>query len=288
VIRIFNVGSGYQARKTTKTAWLGAVLIVTWYWIGVTVLSLVNGFTIALLPELSALLDVLQGFTHVTPSNTGLTLLLAFLGGVAMWALEALLYIREVLLYVYLYGMPIAIAVAYGNVPVISRVASGFCRQFIPLAIMPLPAALVFKGYDLLYANGAALTPNAAFLKTLVAVSLPLLALYITWTTFRYATPLTAKTIGTATKGTALLGGVAVASYVGGAGVARTAARWGPKAAAGHAVAQGATSQFAGGQRSEQSAQQSTTESSVDETSQDRSGIARPTYRRTENDPGIY
>jgi len=87
---------------------------------------------------------------------------------------------------------------------------------------------MVFKGYDLIYGGGT-LTPQTAFLKFLVAASLPLVALYITWKTFKYATPLTAKVVGGATKGAALIGGVAAGAYVGGAGVATTAARWGPK-----------------------------------------------------------
>jgi type IV secretory pathway TrbL component len=103
-------------------------------------------------------------------------------------------------------------------------------------------------------------------LRYLVAASLPLIALYLTWKTFKYATPLTAKVLGGATKGAALIGGVAAGAYIGGAGVATTAARWGPKAAAGHAVAQKAAARGAN--------------------SDEDSGT--PSYRRTENNPGSY
>ncbi|NLV08116.1 hypothetical protein GOC83_18480 [Haloarcula rubripromontorii] len=264
-IRIFNIGSAYEARKTKKTAWVGAFLIITWYWIGALALYLVDGFTIALMPELSSLGSAMLQFITGSITNPGLGLLFALIGGISMWALEALFYIRQILLYVYLYGMPIAFAVAYGNIPVLSDVAMGFSKRFIPLAILPLPAAIVLKGYDLLYSGGA-LTPGSAFLKYLVAASLPLVALYVTWKTFKYATPLTAKVLGGATKGAALIGGVAAGAYVGGAGVATTAARWGPKAAAGHAVAQKAAARGAN--------------------SDEDSGT--PSYRRTENDPGSY
>ena len=124
---------------------------------------------------------------------------------------------------------------------------------------------MVFKGYDLLYSQNA-IAPSSPFLRYLVAASLPLIALYLTWKTFKYATPLTAKVLGGATKGAALIGGVAAGAYVGGAGVATTAARWGPKAAAGHAVAQKAAARGTNG----------------DEDS------GTPSYRRTENDPGSY
>lgn len=261
-IRIFNIGSAYEARRTKKTAWVGAFLIITWYWLGVLSLYIVDGFTIALMPSLDSLGKAMLDLIGVTLDNPGLAFLFAFIGGVSMWALEALYYIREILLYVYVYGMPIAFALAYGNIPVLSDIAMGFSKRFVPLAVLPLPAAVVFKGYDLLYSQNA-LAPNSAFLKYLVAASLPLIALYITWKTFKYATPLTARIVGGATKGATLVGGVAAGAYVGGAGVATTAARWGPRAAAGQAVAQKAA---ALGDRGDEEG-------------------GSPSYRRTENDP---
>src|SRR6056297_2574523 len=261
-VRIFNIGSAYEARKAKKTAWVGAFLIITWYWVGVLSLYIVDGFSIALMPGMASLRNAMLGFLGVTLTNPGLSLLFALIGGISMWALEALFYIREILLYVYLYGMPIAIAIGYGNIPIVSDIAMGFCKRFVPLAVLPLPTAVVFKGYDLIYSGGT-FTPQTAFLKLLVASSLPLIALYITWRTFKYATPLTARVLGGATKSAALLGGVAAGAYVGGAGVATTAARWGPKAAASQAVAQKAAAR--GGHTDGED--------------------STPSYRRTENDP---
>jgi hypothetical protein len=264
-IRIFNIGSAYEARRTKKTAWVGAFLIISWYWVSILGLYIVDGFTIALMPSLGSLGDAMLNLLEVSITNPGLSLVFALIGGLSMWALEALYYIREVLLYVYVYGMPIAFALAYGNIPVLSDIAMGFSKKFVPLAVLPLPAAVVFKGYDLLYSQNA-IAPSSPFLRYLVAASLPLIALYLTWKTFKYATPLTAKVLGGATKGAALIGGVAAGAYIGGAGVATTAARWGPKAAAGHAVAQKAAARGAN--------------------SDEDSGT--PSYRRTENDPGSY
>ena len=262
-IRIFNIGSAYEARRTKKTAWVGAFLIISWYWVSILGLYIVDGFTIALMPSLGSLGDAMLNLLEVSITNPGLSLVFALIGGLSMWALEALYYIREVLLYVYVYGMPIAFALAYGNVPVLSDIAMGFSKKFVPLAVLPLPAAVVFKGYDLLYSQNA-IAPSSPFLRYLVAASLPLIALYLTWKTFKYATPLTAKVLGGATKGAALIGGVAAGAYIGGAGVATTAARWGPKAAAGHAVAQQAAARGGHGE----------------------AGDSTPSYRRTENDPG--
>jgi type IV secretion system protein TrbL len=172
-IRIFNIGSTYEARKTRKTAWVGAFLIITWYWIGTLTLYLVDGFTLALLPSLSSVTQMMLSYLEDLLLNPGLSLLFALIGGLGIWALEALFYIRRVLLYVYLYGMPIAVALAYGNVPVLSNIASNFSKRFVPLAILPLPAAIVFKGYDL-HTDKATLTIReqrpASYLSELTAV----------------------------------------------------------------------------------------------------------------------
>jgi hypothetical protein len=262
-IRIFNIGSVYEARRTKKTAWVGALLIITWYWLSIVSLYIVDGFTIALMPSLNSLSEVMRDFLQVTPSNQSLAFILALIGGISMWALEALYYIRGILLYVYVYGVPLAFALTYGNIPVLSDIAVKFSKKFVPLTVLPLPAAIVFKGYDLLYTHDA-LAPGTPFLRVFVAASLPLIALYLTWKTFQYATPLTAKVMGGATKGTAYIGGIAAAAYLGGTGVASTGARWGTKAAAGHAVAQKAAGRDTG----------TTDDNRV------------PSYRRTENDPG--
>jgi hypothetical protein len=185
-IRIFNIGSAYEARRTKKTAWVGAFLIISWYWVSILGLYIVDGFTITLMPSLGSLGDAMLNLLEVSITNPGLSLVFALIGGLSMWALEALYYIREVLLYVYVYGMPIAFALAYGNVPVLSDIAMGFSKKFVPLAVLPLPAAVVFKGYDLLYSQNA-IAPSSPFLRYLVAASLPLIALYLTWKTFKYA-----------------------------------------------------------------------------------------------------
>jgi type IV secretion system protein TrbL len=262
-IHIFNIGSAYAAQRVKKTSWTGALLIVSWYWIGALTLYLVDGFTIALLPTFSSVSTAMVELLSASISNPVLAFLIGAVGGFSMWALQALLYIRRILLYVYLYGMPIAFALAFGQIPVLSTIAIRFCRRFVPLVILPLPSAIVFKGYDILYTSGS-VQPDTPFLGYLISASLPLVALFVSWRTFKYATPLTSKAVAGTAKGATLLGGVTVGAYAGGAGVATTAARWGPKAAVGHEIARRATER-AGSSRDEDSS---------------------PSYRRTENDSG--
>ncbi|QLG60275.1 hypothetical protein [Halorarum salinum] len=281
-VRIFNIGSRYESRKTKRTAWTGGFLIVTWYWVGVLSLYLVNGFTIALIPDVSVVSSAMLDFMQVSVVNPALALSLAALGGVAMWTLQALLFIREILLYVYLYGMPLAFALMFGNLPVVSRIARSLSLKFVPLAVMPLPVAVLFKAYALLFSEGTGVpyAPQSAFLSYLLAVSLPVLAVIVVWKLFKYASPLTATVIGSATSAAVTAGAVITAGSVAGPYVASTAVKWGPKAAAGQAMAQRVTGD------SNDSDNGGTNQDNVVTDAYGQRGI--PSYRRTENDPGYY
>jgi hypothetical protein len=274
---IFNVGGGYELRRATRSAWTGAILIVGWYWLAVLVLYLVNGLTIGLLPNVSEVGGALVDILPTVITNPVLTLVMASIGGLAMVGLVALYFIRELLLYVYLYGMPIGLAIAYANVPVLSEIAQRLCRQFVPLAVLPLPAAILFQGYALLFVDGPAIVPDTPFLSYLVVVSLPILALWVTWKTFKYATPLTARVVGGGVRGVATVGAVVGAGYVAGPYAATTAARFGARAG----LTQAAT-QRALGERPEPAG--GTTNDNVAPAVE--GGV--PEYRRSENDPGYY
>ncbi|GAB3022334.1 hypothetical protein [Natronobiforma cellulositropha] len=288
-IRIFNVGSSYEARKAQRSAWVGTFLIVTWYWVAVLALYLVNGFSLALVPSLDVLMNDVVRFLEVSITNPMLALLMASIGGLAMWILQALFFIRDILLYIYLYAMPLALALAYGRLPVVSQIARRLCIQFVPLAIMPLPVAILFRGYELLFSSGpdSSLAPASAFFSYLVAVLLPVLALVLVWKLFRYASPLTTRIVGGTTRVALTAGTVAGAAYVAGPAVATTAATWGPKAAAGHTAAQTLATQWGDGDRRSSSPHtRGTTHDNVAPDAHGQYGVAA--YRRTENDPGYY
>ncbi|MEF8825385.1 MAG: hypothetical protein V5A27_03455 [Halapricum sp.] len=281
-VRIFNFSNAYETRRTRRSAWTGAVLIVAWYWLGVLALYFAEGLTIGLLPDASTLALSLLGLLPTAAGNPLLTLVMASLGGFAMAALEALLFIRDVLLYVYLYGMPFGIAVAFGNLPILSRVARRLCLQFVPLAALPIPAAILLRGYELLFVGGGSLVPSTPFLQYFVVVSMPLFMLYVMWKTFSYASPMTVQVLGTTARAVTTVGVAAGIGYVAGPHAATTAARWGPRAGATQAATQRAFGQRGG-----------TDSSDADRTNHDDSDEGggnggAPPYRRTENDPLAY
>lgn len=284
-IRIFNFSSAYDERRTRRSSWTGAVLIVGWYWVALLLLYLVDGLTIALIPDVSTLGASLVQLLPAAAGNPGLTLVMAMLGGLAMVALKAVFFIREVLLFVYLYGVPFGLAFTFANIPIVSRVANRICLQFVPLALLPVPAAVLFRGYELLFAGEQFVSLATPFLQYLVVISLPLLALFVTWKTFRYASPLTARVIGGTTRAAATLGAVAGAGSVAGPYAATTAARWGPKAG----LAQAATQQAFGQPRGDSSVGGTKRDNLADDGGGNGGGGGGvPQYRRSENDPGYY
>lgn len=282
-VRIFNVSSAYESRRTRHSGWTGAVLIVAWYWVGVLTLYLVEGLTIGLLPDASRLALSLLEILPLAAGNPAITLIMALLGGLAMAVLEALLFIREVLLYVYLYGMPFGIAVAFGNLPILSRVARRLCLQFVPLAALPIPAAILLRGYDLVFVGELSLVPSTPFLQYVVVVSMPLLVLYVMWKTFSYASPMTVQVLGTTTRAVTTLGAVAGVGYVAGPYAATTAARWGARAG----VTQATTERAFGDSGTDSPGDGGGTKH--DNLADDGNGGGGiPEYRRSENDPGYY
>lgn len=277
LIRIFNIGSAYEERRTKRTAWTGALLIVTWYWIATLTLLLVEGFTLALLPEMDVLITAMEQFLAVSLVNPALAFLMALVGGIAMWVLQALFFVRRLLLLIYVYGMPFGIALAFSNIPVLSQIARSLCVRFIPLAVLPLPVAILFAGYGFLFTGGElgfTVLP-IAFIKLLIATSLPVLAVWVSWKTFGYAAPAVSQVTGRVSRTVVTAGAIAGVSAVGGPAIGSIAGREGTRSALRTAAAK----KVAG----------TTLAESTDDSVRDANGdTGVPAYRRTENDPGYY
>ena len=58
-LRIFNLSDPIREKQVRRSAWTGGILIATWYWIVVTILYLVDGFAIALVPPVGSVVDPL-------------------------------------------------------------------------------------------------------------------------------------------------------------------------------------------------------------------------------------
>jgi hypothetical protein len=275
-IRIFGGGSTREHRQTRRSAVTGGFLIVSWYWVSVLFLSIIEALTIGILPDVNRVGTALATMLPQGLETPILTLCMAAVGGLSIVFLRALFVLREVLLYVFLYTMPIGIAVVYGNIPIVSEIARRIGVQFVSLAVLPLPTALLFRGYELLFIGSNTLPVSGPFVKYIVAISLPVLAVFVTWKTFSYAAPLASRSISRAGRGAALLGTAGTAAYVAGPRAAAMTARWGAKGAA-TAAATERYRQTNGEQPARQPEQ---------DASPNAGGV--PEYRRKENDPAYY
>ncbi|MXR40787.1 hypothetical protein GRX01_05455 [Halobaculum sp. WSA2] len=277
--RIFNLGSPKTDRRTRRSAWTGGILIVSWYWIAVLALYMVQALTIGLIPDISQVGTAVAKLLPDAALNPVMTLVLTTVAAISLSTLKSIFFLREVLLYVYLYGMPIGLAFAFGNLPVVSRIAARFCRQFIPLVVLPIPAAVLFRGYGLLFGGEPVVSPTRPLFGYVVAISLPVVGLYVTWKTFRYAAPLVTGALARTSRTAATLGAVAGMGAAVGGGAAATTARYGPRAGMMYAAVQRVMD---GG-----SSQHGASTTTQDNVTTDRSGDGGiPAYRRRENDPG--
>ena len=275
-IRIFDLGSAREHRRTRRSALTGGFLIISWYWVGTLTLYVVEALTIGLLPNVARVSGAMMGMLPSAPGTPIMALFMAWIGAFSIVILRALFFIREILLYVFMYVMPIGIAVAYGNIPIVSEIARRISTQFVALAILPLPAALLFRGFGLLFAGPNQIPLTGPFTQYLAVIALPVVSVYVTWKTFSYAAPLASRTLGRTGRGAVLLGSIGAAASVAGPQTAALAARWGPKGAAGAMVSKRYGPQPRVRELSEESSDEQ----------QPQGGV--PEYRRKENDPGYY
>jgi hypothetical protein len=259
-LHIFRMGAG-GARAVRLSAWTGAALIVGWYWMAVALLSLVDALTVALLADPAALATVLVGQLPTAVVNPLVTLLVTGAGGLAMLLVETIFLVRELLLFVYLYAMPLGIALAFGNLAVVSRIARRFVRGFVPV---------LCRGYELLLVEGGLFETVDPVGRFLLVCSFPLLAVVLAWVTFQYASPTVGRVVGRGVRAGATVGSAATAGVAAGPAAAKRTARRGVFRGVGKSVIDRVT--VDGGRRG----------GGRDEPAP---ASPAPAYRRTENDP---
>lgn len=214
IARIFNYSNVYREKRTKRSAWAAGVFIVLWYWIGVFMLFFVDGLVTGLAPQMNFVWDggdSIISWIHVNVdasagSNNGdmvrdpgkadantplkhqpLFALPAYaIGAISGWALEAIYTLRWILIYIYMYTMPLGLAIWFGNVPYVSAIAERFAKHFFTWALLPLPVAIVIRGYKLIYKFNIGFGSTGEFM---LGVMFPVLLLVVTLKTFKYATP---------------------------------------------------------------------------------------------------
>lgn len=231
VTRIFNYSNVYREKRTRRSAYAAGLFIVLWYYVGVFVLFFVDGLTTGLAPSYLFISDPskvsasesIVGWIDLNiaasagpnsgdiirdpGSASGKALyrypVFAFpaymVAALSAWAVQAIFTLRWVLIYIYMYMMPLGIALWFGNIPYISSVAERFSKHFFTWALLPLPVALAIRGYKLIYEFSLPFGDTGRFM---LGIIFPVLLLVVTWKTFEYAQP-TREVVSSTVKETA-------------------------------------------------------------------------------------
>lgn len=192
--QIFSSASSYRAHKTRRSAWIGGALILVWYWLAVLGLATVDVFNEGVTEQLVNTGAIEQLGTHIAgidpeSANRAWLLPLLALGAVCLWFVEALLYFRyELLIPIFVYVMPVLIALVYGNLPLVSGLARTIAEKFVSILVLPIPLILLFWGYARVLEFFTPPTSDP-FQLTVVVVSLPIAAAYVSWKTLTYEYP---------------------------------------------------------------------------------------------------
>lgn len=231
VTRIFNYSNVYREKRTKRSAYAAILFILLWYYIGVFMLFFVDGLTTGLAPKFGFISDpaavsgsqtILEWVDLNVVASAGpdsgdivrdpgaasgkdlyrypvFALPAYLIAALSAWAVQAVFTLRWVLIYIYMYMMPLGIALWFGNIPYVSSVAERFSKHFFTWALLPLPVALAIRGYKLIYEFTLSFGDTGKFM---LGIIFPVLLLVVTVKTFQYAQP-TREVVSSTVKETA-------------------------------------------------------------------------------------
>lgn len=190
---VLDVGGAYTAQVTRRKLWTGLVVVVCWYWIGAVTLWFAHALTLTFMPDPAAFSETMIEFVafdsldDVVVLNPILTFNLAGLGVVGFLALKALFLFRNLFLVVYILVGPVIAALAFSGIPVVEAYSRSALTQFVPLAFLSVPAAVVFRAANLLADNVDSFLVDNTLAKLLVFTLLPVVVVLVSVLSFRKA-----------------------------------------------------------------------------------------------------
>jgi len=113
------------------------------------------------------------------------------IGALAYLGLFVLFSLREFLIYTLIFIGPIGIALSFSGIPVLEDYARNAMSRFVPLVLLPIPAAVVFRAMSFFLDNlsGTAITQLKIGVELMIGAA-PLVAFYLCWKSFKLTNPL--------------------------------------------------------------------------------------------------
>ncbi|MFP4632409.1 MAG: hypothetical protein ACLFMT_03105 [Halobacteriales archaeon] len=180
--------SGYERSRAKRRLVVAFLFVLAWWGVGAFVLRFVDALATLIAPEPSVVAETLRDTMTVEGQGTVTTALLSLLEASVVVSLVAWFFVRWIGIYALMLAMPIGVAfwiVDVGPFAYLSALIEELIAKFVPLAFIAVPAAVVFRVAELLFAS---FDPTAEFGSGvgpfLFALGFPLTVLVVSYYVF--------------------------------------------------------------------------------------------------------
>lgn len=180
--------TGYERSRAKRRLFVAFLFVLAWWGIGAFVLRFVDSLATLIAPEPAAVAETFRTAMTVDGHGTVTTAALSLLEASVVIFLIAWFFVRWIGVYALMLATPIGVAfwiVDVGPFAYLSALIEELISKFIPLAFITVPAAVVFRVGELLFAN---FDPAAEFGSGvgpfLLALGFPLLILVVSYYVF--------------------------------------------------------------------------------------------------------
>ncbi len=180
--------TGYERSRAKRRLVVAFLFVLAWWGIGAFVLRFVDALATAIAPEPSVAAETFRDVMVIDGHGTVTTTVLALLEATVVIFLVVWFFVRWIGIYALMLATPIGVAfwiVDVGPFAYLSALIEELLTKFIPLAFITVPAAVVYRVAELLFAN---FDPSAEFGTGvgpfLLALGFPLMILVVSYYVF--------------------------------------------------------------------------------------------------------
>ena len=148
--------TGYERSRAKRRLFVAFLFVLAWWGIGAFVLRFVDALATLIAPEPAAVAETFRTAMTVDGHGAVMTAALSLIEAVVVVLLVATFFVRWIGIYALMLATPIGVAfwiVDVGPFAYLSVLIEELVSKFIPLAFITIPAAVVFRVGELLFAS---------------------------------------------------------------------------------------------------------------------------------------
>lgn len=183
------VGDAVRARAANRNVRTGFFLVVFWYPLALLYLFGVNSLLYWVYPPdpvATFMAFFFAPLAQVQFISTAVNAAIGVLGVGALLLITFILVVRTVLMWVYLWCMPLLFAVYYSELPYLDEIARRLGFRFLPLSLIPLVPAVFLRITTRVFTSEAMVPGLPA---SVTAAMFLLMAAFGSWKLFRISAP---------------------------------------------------------------------------------------------------